>query len=322
MAAFMVLFTHMFAISGRPEPAILPGLGYGNFAVSMFFIISGYLVTASWQNDPSVKRFLQRRLLRLWPAMAMAFVLTMLILAPIVRDQSIPQLLEVKQYTKAFGNLFFYPNYRTFDAFSFTNLRYAAINGSLWTIPLEFMCYILVMLLALVSRGRLRIPLLAAIAILIATFILRGGQTAFTATKHPGTWLYLAHYGTYFFLGGLTYLNRHLLRPQWVVAGVVAGAALLYAQQPVLAYLVALPLLTLWVGTRSWPVITKMDNLGDYSYGVYLYAWPIQQVVTLMLGTAAFLPLLTCSAILTLGFGIFSWHLIEKPALALKPRKS
>lgn len=322
LAAFMVLFTHMFAISGWPEPGILPGLGFGNFAVSMFFIISGFLVTASWQNDPSLKRFLQRRLLRLWPAMAVAFGLTMLVLAPIVREQSLHELFEVKQYTKAFANLIFYPNYRTFDAFSLTGLRYAAINGSLWTIPLEFLCYLLVMLMALLSRGRLRIALFAAIAALLTAFFLRGGDTAFHATKHPSTWFYLAHYGTFFFLGGLVHFHRHLLRPHWVAASVAAGVVLLLLNQTVLAYLVALPLLTLWVGTQSWPVLNKADSLGDYSYGVYLYAWPTQQVVTLMLGTAAFLPLLTCSAILTLALGIFSWHLIEKPALALKPRKS
>lgn len=322
LAAFMVLFTHMFAISGRPEPAILPGLGYGNFAVSMFFIISGFLITASWQSDPSVKRFLQRRILRLWPAMAVAFGLTMLVLAPIVREQSLPELFEIKQYTKAFGNLFFYPNYRTFDAFSFTGLRYAAINGSLWTIPLEFLCYLLVMLMALCARGRLRLALLAAVAALITAFVLRGGEAAFHATKHPSTWFYLAHYGTYFFLGGLIHFHRHLLRPQWVLAALAAGIALLFVGQTVLAYLVALPLLTLWVGTQSWPVFNKADSLGDYSYGVYLYAWPTQQVVTLLLGTAAFLPLLACSALLTLALGVFSWHLIEKPALALKPRKS
>lgn len=321
LAALMVLFSHMFAISGRPEPLALPSSTFGALAVLIFFSVSGYLITASWLRDPSPLRFLSRRLLRLWPAMAVAFVLTMLVLSPLVTGKSLPQLFTNLQYTKAFTNLLFYPNYRTFDAFAGTGLQIAAINGSLWTIPLEFLCYLLLLAIAKLSRSYLKYAVPAFIAIILAVFIVRGGEAALATMKHPGTWYFFPRFSLFFFTGSLFAIYPELLSPRILFAALVTGIILLFASQFTLGYLLLVPVASIAVGTSSWPCINRLDGYGDYSYGTYLYAWPVQQCITLYLGasTSVFI-LFGWSAALTLCLAALSWYLVEQPALALKPR--
>jgi len=73
LGALSVLVSHQFALTGRPEPALL-GIRLGTIGVLIFFAISGFLVTASWSRDPHAPRFLARRALRVWPALAVCLI--------------------------------------------------------------------------------------------------------------------------------------------------------------------------------------------------------------------------------------------------------
>ena len=69
------------------------------------------------------------------------------------------------------------------------------------------------------------------------------------------------------------------------------------------------------------PVVHNAGDYGDLSYGIYLYAWPVQQVVVLALGkTAPYWLLAICSLAVATALAYASWHLVEKLALRLKPR--
>ena len=88
MAASMVLFGHAFVFLGLPEPMFMQWLPMGPLGVYIFFSISGYLVAQSWERDPSVIRFLIRRLLRIFPGLFVCTILSVLVLGPLLTEVS------------------------------------------------------------------------------------------------------------------------------------------------------------------------------------------------------------------------------------------
>ena len=84
--------------------------------------------------------------------------------------------------------------------------------------------------------------------------------------------------------------------------------------------LVLVPYMTIWIGLKAWPVLKDAGRYGDFSYGIYLWAWPVQQTVVMLLGKdKPFNVLLSSTVIITIAFAFASWNLIEKRALKLKP---
>lgn len=278
LGAMLVLCSHQFAISGRPEPLFLGPHGYGNLGVLIFFSISGFLVKASWQNDPDLTRFLSRRFLRLVPALAVCIPLTMLVVAAL-------------------------------GLTGFPDNPHHALNGSLWTIKLEVYCYLILAAFALVMP---RSGLAFTLVMLVGWWIFRD------ARQHT-----VFHFGLLFGVGML--LQEYpRLRTGKAVGGLIGAGFLLI---PTGHYQLALALivapLAVWIGCQSWPILRSAGNFGDLSYGVYIYAWPVQQWGVALLGRQTpYLVLLVVTLAVTGVLAALSWHLIEKPALKLKPRKT
>ncbi len=149
-AAAAVLVSHQYALGGQPEPRLL-AFSWGGLGVLVFFAISGYLVAASWQHDPHAGRFVARRLLRVWPGLAVACLLTALVLGPLVSSLSTGAYLrhpETRHFLKILG-------LASFDAglpgvFAGNPLAGSA-NGSLWTIPVEVRCYLALVVVGVVG---------------------------------------------------------------------------------------------------------------------------------------------------------------------------
>lgn len=202
-----------------------------------------------------------------------------------------------------------------------------AINGSLWAIPLELGCY--AMLAALGLLGLLR----ATVA--------RGGHGPGHGRVHPqrgtngllaehfgvaSTPVYLTWFGLYFFAGAslqrLGWLREPLQRRRVALWALGLGvASLLVTRNAYLALWLALPAGVLAVGLSSWPLLRRAGRFGDLSYGLYIYAFPVQQT-TLWLTRGRLGPLanLLLAAGVTAVLAFLSWHLVEKWALRLKPR--
>ena len=89
IAAFLVLFGHSFVFLGLPEPLFLSWDHLGPLAVYIFFTISGYLITESWDRDPHLGRFFARRALRIFPGLAICIVLSAFILGPMLTTLSL-----------------------------------------------------------------------------------------------------------------------------------------------------------------------------------------------------------------------------------------
>jgi peptidoglycan/LPS O-acetylase OafA/YrhL len=147
IAALAVLFSHQFALTGRAEPA-LGGIPLGSYAVFVFFAMSGYLVTASWIGDPNLARFMARRLLRIWPALAI--VVTTCASMAIYLDFDPP-------FGRMAGQEYLYNLvFAGFDWPFFQANPWHQMNLSLWSIPYEVKCYVALGALAFLSGRHLR----------------------------------------------------------------------------------------------------------------------------------------------------------------------
>jgi peptidoglycan/LPS O-acetylase OafA/YrhL len=150
-AALVVVYGHAFALTGTAVPAI-----FGNYvstiAVKVFFIISGYLVIDSWRRDPSVFRYLSRRSLRIFPGLLVCTLLTAFLLGPLLTSLPLSQYFTSPLLSRYLLNIILRPQMLLPGVFEH-NTYPNAVNGSLWTLPIEFGMYLVSPLLVLWGKG-------------------------------------------------------------------------------------------------------------------------------------------------------------------------
>jgi len=316
-AAFAVLYSHQFALSGQPEPTLLGG-SWGGWGVLVFFAISGYLVAGSWERDPHLWRFGVRRFLRLWPGLVVSVLLLVFVLGPMVTA------LELRAYLSAAPTWKFLQvlTLASFDSYLpgvfAGNPMPNSANGSLWTIPVEVRCYAVLALLGLLRVLRWRWVFSLVFAAFVGWFFFWWG----TGYDHP---LRMPmQMGVAFGVGVFLSAWRQLWLPRrlWVVPVVGAGfLALWHGGFYELAGTMGLATGAVFVGIGSTPVLRRFGRFGDISYGLYIYAFPVQQTVV-WLGDNR-LPVLHglwIATAVTVVLAWLSWHFVEKPALRWKDR--
>ena len=327
VAALCVLYSHQYALMGLPEPSVLGAHSLGGFAVLVFFSISGFLVAQSWRVDPNIWRFTAKRLLRVWPGLAVAILLAALVLGPLVSTLPLRAYYAHPLIPEYLLNLRFVVR----DALPLQFIGSAipgAINGALWTIPLELKCYAALLLLGVVGALRLKwlLPLVTLAAASTYFYLFPGMDALLARYQLTGTTNFLMQFSLFFFAGVSLYgLGIHLqparARLAAAVAVVAAGLAL-FLGQPLLALWLAVPTLTLVLGNASSPGVRSAGRFGDLSYGIYIYAFPVQQTfVWLCKDSLSWWPLLIITTAVTLLLAFLSWHLIENPALQFKPKR-
>lgn len=320
--AVLVLHAHSFYIAGAGDGPHIDGENLGGWAVFGFFAVSGYLITASrWGN--TLGTYLVHRIARIFPAFLVCLVMLAVFFAPI-------------GYLAAHGSLHGYLTTSTTPAnFVFSNalLRVNAYdiagtpagvpypgawNGSLWTLYYEFLCYLLVGMIALVGWARRSPWAIAGVWALSLVAHAGWGRGVGELMNGNGEFQLLVKLLPLFLGGALVQRLRHRLPLHWagalVSAVVVAGAVAVLdgwgAQltAPFLAYLL------LWVGSvLPSPGFVRRH---DISYGVYIYAFPVQQLAALMgVHTHGVLALDVVAFVLTVPLATASWLLVERPAM-------
>lgn len=321
LGAMLVFVSHHFALQGLAEPTVVGWTTFGGLGVAMFFSISGYLITHSWMRDPHWGRFAARRMLRILPGLVVVVSLCALVLGPWMSTLPVLQYYGHPQVRAYFLNILFFPVYALPGVFG-ANPYPHAVNGSLWTLPLEFFLYFAMT------------PVLVLETVRRNPWILAGGAVAVAALGH---WALATHAPMVVWGSDVRFLGMlapyYMMGSFWALWGrrevfslPVAAllAALLGNTSGVLQQLVAVaivPYATLAVGLRPWPVVRHAARWGDFSYGLYIYAFPMQQLSIALLGPqAGHGSLFVLSLGLTLLGAVFSWHVVEAPWLARKPR--
>ncbi|HEX7816874.1 acyltransferase [Dyella sp.] len=180
-------------------------------------------------------------------------------------------------------------------------------NGSLWTIPYEVYCYALLLTAGVTTR---RPSLVLALGIF--------GYFAFSGLQLGES--ILAYFGLYFAAGSLLRTYPFLRGPLLTLLFLITGCALVLLDQTKLGLAFIVAPLTIAIGLRSWIGLRDVSSIGDLSYGIYIYAWPVQQIEVALMGRQTpYLELLSITLAVTLLLAAASWHLVEKNALRLKP---
>jgi peptidoglycan/LPS O-acetylase OafA/YrhL len=313
-AAFFVLISHQYALWGLPQPVVFGDMGLGTWGVLIFFSISGFLVSQSWRQDPHIGRFLAKRFLRIWPGLAAFTLIAAFILGPTTSTLPWQSYFSAPEFLEFFNNLKLISIRHYLPGVFENNPFPKAVNGSLWTIPLEVRCYITLALVGVI--GLTRRPVIVAVG--TAAF----GIYYFVFAPDPTN--YLFHFGLYFFAGVCLDLFRKIWDGRGVpIGGVIAvlAAALLWLDAPRPAFLLLITYSSVWIGSRATPVLNQIGRFGDVSYGVYVYAFGVQQTVMWVVGrTFPFAAGLLIAAGITTLCAYLSWYLVERPALALKLR--
>ncbi len=323
-AATLVLFGHSYAITGRPAPTWF-GTEVHVFAVRIFFVISGYLIAGSWLRDPHVGRFLIRRALRIMPALVVAVVVTVLILGPLASRFGIGAYFAAPETRLYLWNAALAPYFVLPGVFD-DGRPFTAVNGSLWSLPVEVLMYMLLPGYVLTRPGRV-----GRIAVGVAAAVSLGGAFWFTTVRPDVVepvvyWTSLpfaARFASDFVLGAAVRVAalERFLDLQWaLVLVVLAGSLAFHPWAMAAAGLAVAPYVVLAWGLAAPPVLGGIGRRTDISYGVYLWACPVQQLgVSLMGPTVEPLVLTAMSVPAAYVLGWVSWHALERHALRLKP---
>lgn len=189
----------------------------------------------------------------------------------------------------------------------FENNPVPNFNGSLWTLEWEILCYVVLGVAAVLFPARWILP-----ALLVTLVYVR------PSLEFPP----YAEIAAMFCAGSIfkVYpIKRFSIIPTAIYAGIVV--ALLMWEWYFYVFLLVIPLASVYVGLASWPYLRRAGRLGDFSYGIYIYAFPVQQLLIMWIGWKgqAYLPMLAISTAVTLALAALSWHFVEAPALRLKP---
>jgi peptidoglycan/LPS O-acetylase OafA/YrhL len=317
IAASMVLFGHSWALvstAAAPDPdpvsEFLRSFS-GSFAVSMFFFISGLLISKSWSEQPYLPRFLLARACRIYPALMICVALTTVLLGASQTSFGVGEYLgngDTWRYlvknASAWTPEFHLPGV-------FGTHRTPAVNGSLWTLPVEVRMYLAIGLLGalgwLVSRWHFVIGAALLLGLSLAVY----PHINVLASIDAG------HLVSCFAAGAFAFFFRRWIPVSGLFMALLLGAFCLLRDTLVPwrdANAAALACgLVLWIGFSRFAPRWRSGQ--DWSYGIYLYAYPLQQVCVALwppigpytLSLIAFAMTLICAGL--------SWNFIERPAL-------
>lgn len=319
VAATAVLVSHAWPLTLGSD-AIEPGIaGYslGRIAVFVFFVISGFLITASFERSDSLFRFVAARALRLMPGLVVSLVFVAFVVGPFVTTLPLKEyLLNPKTWTYvSSGTLLVSPQYNLPGVFADNPVQ--ALNGSIWTLFYEAACYGLVFVLGVAGMlGRVRLGIFAAAYLAFCAVAL---WSEMDLPYKVGRLLYLS---VPFVVGMAAWAWRDRIPLSLAVAAPLAVAAALLQDTPggYLAFTVALGYATFWIAYVPGGAIRRYNALGDYSYGVYIYAFAIQGLVVHLFGSTSIALHIALAFPATLVLAILSWRLVEAPSLALLKR--
>jgi peptidoglycan/LPS O-acetylase OafA/YrhL len=325
LAAVGVVFGHAFVFAGGVDPITqaITSMGFPHMdaihgiSVWFLFFISGYLVSASYAYRHDPKDYLWSRFLRIYPGLFLVILLTTLC-GVFITTLSAGDYFTDKTTWKYFTRniLGFSIKYELPGVFM--NNHSTAVNGSLWTIPLELRLYLVVLVLGLCGLFK-RLRLLAVIL-----FVCILCQIAYQDFNNTSGIKIGAGPVALFLIGSLFFTIRDKLSQRWIWLAVGIAAWFPFRHVPVAGHA-----LLLFSFCYAFHLITKIPRIrlldvgrsGDYSYGVYLWSAPIQQTLVWS-GIKSSWAVFVISLVLSLIAGIASWHLVEKRALNIKKRKN
>lgn len=334
LGAFLVIAGHMYTLAGDPRVPMAFWSTVNSVGVAVFFTIGGYLITLSWVRDPDFKRYMVKRVFRIFPAFIACIFVTALVIGPLATN------LPLREYFGSLGTWNYLRNCYFSIQFSLPgvfmqNPASGAVNGSIWCLPVEFVMYLVVPVYISIGNKMGLAAKKWVYGICTAGIMIAG--TVWT------TWFYETHIIIlgmdlsqvmnvipYYFIGIFIALCRleGVLNVQ--VAVVVTLFSSIFSYLPVpysqMGQFLCIPYVILSLALAEKPVFARCrlfrtGTLPDISYGMFLFSFVVQQFLIQICITRN-IPLniwalLALSVFVSAVFGVLAEQCIEKPAASL-----
>lgn len=326
--ACLVIVTHSYALTGMGKRDWLGWRTNGQIVFSYiglygFFTISGYLIFQSLTNSKSLTEYFRKRILRIYPGLIVAVVVSVFICSLISPLGFKGYFLNSSPYTYILSQLSLFESYQTTIQGIFANNNAHVINGSLWTIGYEVLFYILISVLFFFSSKLKRVILILCFITLSVGFyyMIYFKVNDVTIPYTVLSLLGIFHFGSFFLAGSLLACFKiDLLKWKFMVVVIAFFLCILAAYFNILVWvkIILFPMIFIPFGLMCTKVLSDFSSKsGDISYGVYIYGFFIQQIL-LHFFKLSYIQLLFISLPISLICGFVSWHLIEKKALKYK----
>lgn len=324
LAALAVILSHSFAISGHRGDGLRYSVGHyhvalGTLGVSVFFVISGLLVATSWDRLGDHRVFVRHRVARIWPALTATIVLTVFVLGPLTTVLRPVDYLANRATMLYLGrNIVLFVGTINHLPGVFLDHPVRSVNGSIWTLTYEVWAYVLVLVLGvtgLLRRWWVPVVVLAGFVVVFRTVVYEDlGHLPLTRTVLGVSIADGSVLLTFFFLGVVASRLVHRVPPRrWLLPSAVLLALAFAVGEPVL-YAIGLAGCVVGVGSFGGWVLAKIHSWGDPSYGLYITAFPIQQLLY-SAGIRSAWSMFLAAGVITMAVGYLSWHRLERPLL-------
>lgn len=307
--------------SGQVQSAIPWGKPLPVSHVPMFFALSGFLVSGSAARTRQLMPFLALRFFRIFPALCVEVVLSAVLIGVLFSSLAPADYFFDRQFFTYFGNIFGFIQFHL-PGVLFDSGDPPTVNANLWTLPAEFYSYLLLAVLIVTGIAFNRkaytiVFSISAIALITANSFFGYNATPFKLAGDINVYCFAV--GVLFFL----WRDRIPYNPWLFLACVVISYGLIFSAHAIFIYPLLLAYVTVYLGTTNFPKIRVLQS-GDYSYGIYLYGYPITQVLVTVFPELRhnFFGLVAATIVCTGFFAYLSWHLIEKRFLGLRKRFS
>lgn len=325
--ATFVIITHSYTLLGLQECDWLCFLSqnqatFSSIGVKGFFIISGYLIYQSLERSKTLQNYFWKRFLRLYPALIFMLIIVMLFI-PFFYTYDLPIYSNNAYWEYFTNNLKIYTHqFKIMGVFE-RNPYPNSINGSLWTIQYELTMYLLLAFLFIFKRSDKTLKLLISLSVvilLIGNLFYKEEISIYGYIISAG---HLLDLGYFFMSGAFIYVFEVKLKPYFkylfylsILLVILSVSYTFYDK----AIFFTLPLIVIYIGSSSTRYLNQIHKkIGDLSYGIYIYGFPIQQALIYFFNPNLYV-LMSSSIIIAAIFGFFSWHLIEKKCLKFKSK--
>lgn len=325
LAACCIAFTHSFNLLNRTDEEPLIRLTYGRFDFSyiglcIFFSISGYLIAKSALRSTSIISYFWRRFLRIQPLLIIVCLLSVLIIGPWLSK------LEVKEYFSQLSTWTYFRNVFPATGIQYNlpgvfvgNVAEPGVNGSLWTLVVEERLYLFTGFFLLLFKAKGRLAYTVAVLLLNLAYVLQNGFL------HLDQFRYLEQvhvfYALLFLNAGLaavlSLLTAKVTKPLYLLLVTLFSIVLLFYNEVAVLRVMVFPIAIL-IYAHLRGITNHSGRWGDFTYGIYIFAFPVQQILIHFKTTGEPLILFTQTMAIVIPLAVLSWHFIERRCLALK----
>ena len=331
IAALAVMLGHSYGLqAGSKMESMLVFThreSFGSLAVYGFFLISGMLVSASFFKQPSPMRFVSLRALRIWPGAIVCALFIGLIVGPLFSRLTVfdyfantQTLLWLLQNTTLIGHVG-----GVLPGLFESSVLKGFANATVWTLPVELNCYVIVLLVGMAGVIGSKRRTLIAVGLAAAIFAM--------FANHPPAFLpmgsffmlplaYSFYPVPFFLLGMLLYAYRENIRLSWIPSVLLAVAYVVF-RFSVISTILLYPAFAyglLWLASANF--LKRLKPKHDYSYGIYLYGFVIQQIVASVYPSLNNYLAFLISVPVTVALAAASWHWVEHPCLSVYRRQA